>query len=57
MIEKLCKNCDNRICKDMYPTMQKEYIKLCLNSNRSRFIPHKESDGGGKDERNSRIQK
>ena len=42
MIEKLCKNCDNRICKDMYPTMQKEYIKLCLNSNRNRFVSHKE---------------
>lgn len=42
MIEKLCKNCDNRICKDMYPTMQKEYIKQCLDSNRSCFISHKE---------------
>ena len=42
MIEKLCKNCDNRICKDMYPTMQKEYIKQCLDSNRSYFISHKE---------------
>lgn len=44
MIEKLCKNCDNRICKDMYPTMQKEYIKQCLDSNRSRFVSHKESE-------------
>lgn len=43
MIEKTCDMCDNRICKDMYPTMQKEYITLCLNSNRSRFISHKES--------------
>ena len=42
MIEKLCKNCDNRMCKDMYPTMQTEYIKLCLDSHRSRFIPHEE---------------
>ena len=38
MIKSLCKNCDNRICKDMYPTMQKEYVKQCLDSNRSRFI-------------------
>lgn len=44
MIEKLCKNCDNRICKDMYPTMQKEYIKMCLDSNRSRFVSHKEQE-------------
>ena len=42
MIERLCKNCDNRICKDMYPTIQKEYIELCFNSNRSYFIPHEE---------------
>lgn len=42
MIERTCKNCDNRICKDMYPTMQKEYIKQCLNSDRSRFVSHKE---------------
>lgn len=42
MIEKLCKNCDNCICKDMYPTMQKEYIKQCLGSNHSCFISHKE---------------
>jgi hypothetical protein len=42
MVEKLCKNCDNYICKDMYPIMQKEYIKQCLNSNRSCFVSHKE---------------
>ena len=57
MIEKLCKNCDNRICKDMYHTMQKEYIKQCLDSNRGRFVSHKESYRGGKDEKNSCIQK
>lgn len=42
MIERTCKTCDNRICNDMYPTMQKEYIKHCLNSNRSMFVSHKE---------------
>lgn len=42
MIEKLCKNCDNRICKDMYPMMQKEYVQICLDANRSRFVSHKE---------------
>jgi peptide methionine sulfoxide reductase MsrB len=44
MIEKLCKNCDNHICKDMYSSMQKKYIELCLNSNRSRFISKEELD-------------
>jgi hypothetical protein len=42
MIERTCKMCDNRICKDMYPTEQKEYIKQCLNSNRSKFVSHQE---------------
>ena len=44
MIEKTCKVCDNRICKDMYPTMQKEYIKQCLDSNCSLFVSHKEKE-------------
>lgn len=46
MIERLCKNCDNRICKDMYSTMQKEYIKQCLDSKRSRFVSHIENIKG-----------
>lgn len=44
MPEKTCAKCDNRICKDMLPTMQKKYITLCLNSNRSRFIQHKDKE-------------
>lgn len=44
MITKTCKTCDNRICKDMIPTMQKQYVALCLNSNRSRFIQHKDKE-------------
>lgn len=42
MIERLCKNCDNLMCKDSYPTMQKEYVEQCLDSNRSCFVSHKE---------------
>ena len=42
MIEKLCKNCNNRICKDMYPIMQERYIKMCLDSNRKMFVSHKD---------------
>lgn len=44
MIERLCRNCDNRMCKDSYPTMRKEYVKQCLDSNRSRFIPYREEE-------------
>lgn len=40
--DKTCENCRNFICKDMYPTMQKEYIELCLNSNRKMFVPSPE---------------
>ena len=50
MTEKLCKNCDNRICKDMYPTMQKEYIKMCLDSNRRMFVPYEELKKENKDD-------
>ena len=48
MIEKLCKNCNNRICKDMHPTMQEKYIKMCLNSNRKMFVLRKEEKENNK---------
>lgn len=44
-VERLCRNCDNRICQDMHPIMQQEYIRLCLASNRSCFVSQvKEKD-------------
>ena len=44
MEDRTCENCHNFICKDMYPTMQKEYISLCLNSNRKLFVSSNEKE-------------
>lgn len=47
MEDRTCENCHNFICKDMCPIMQKEYINLCLNSNRKMFVPLPEEMKGG----------
>jgi hypothetical protein len=43
MKAKTCENCNNRMCKDIiYVDLAKEYVRRCLDHNRSYFIPKKE---------------
>lgn len=50
--DRICENCRNRICKDMYPTMQEVYIRQCLNSNRSMYIANEEHKEGADNKEN-----
>lgn len=55
MKAKTCENCGNHMCKDLiYTDIAKEYVRRCLDRNRSYFIPKKEEETNEKESDNDR---
>lgn len=50
MKAKTCENCNNCMCKDIiYVNLAKEYVRRCLDRNRSYFIQKKEEPSNEKE--------